>query len=59
MQARKGRYSCQIGGDDSEEHDTIKRAGSSDTDDSGLKCLDITEVEQVGADERIQHSRDE
>jgi hypothetical protein len=31
-------------------HDTIKRAGASDTGDSGLKCLDVTNVEQIGAD---------
>ena len=35
----------QIGRDDSGEDNAIKRAGASDTGDSGLKCLDVTKVE--------------
>jgi hypothetical protein len=36
-------------------HQTCRR---SDTGDSGVKCLDVTKVEQIGADQGTQHSRD-
>ena len=50
--------SREVGGDDSGEDKAVKRAGASDTGDSGLKCRDVTKVEQICADEGPQHSRD-
>jgi len=50
--------SREVGRDDAGEDNAVKRAGASDAGDSGLKCLNVTEVEQIGVDEGTQHSRD-
>jgi hypothetical protein len=50
--------SREVGRDDSGQDNAIERAGASDTGDSGLECLDVAEVEQIGADEGTQHPCD-
>ena len=44
------RHLREVGGDDAGEDNAIERAGASDAGDSGLKCLDVAKVEQIGAD---------
>lgn len=58
MQGQTRPCSCQIGRDDAGEDNAIERTGAADTGDSGLKLFDVTEVEQIRADEGPQHSRD-
>src|SRR6266850_7111646 len=50
--ARSRSVSCQIGGDDARENDTVESSGPADACHNNSALLNILEVEEIGADQR-------